>query len=339
MHSSSKKLLALYAAASLSCTALASPLQPSATYSSSPSLKTNAVNCNDVSTGLAPACWFALNMTTYLNYWVATSPYGNNISADGTPGSTNSSTATTTNTTSSTSDNPFADDDVTTGSSSSDYFRKRIVARAAAAPASGQCQGGKPFSTCFLQLQPGYVYGKSNCSRINTGGVNGTCPPPRAADYSNDPQGFYAAWNFYSINAYISTFHLALTTLAHSSPAILSTAATQAAPGISYFYSAGQTLPIDTPLLDLLIRSTGGHELPGAQNTPLLTLLGVNPSAVTYGEATPPTQLASLMQGRLEQVLGEIMADERVFVGVAGNGAFSTRESLSVEGLVKVLGG
>lgn len=60
---------------------------------------------------------------------------------------------------------------------------------------------------------------------------------------------------------------------------------------------------------------------------------------MTYGEATPPTQLASLMQGRLEQVLGEIMADERVFVGVAGNGAFSTRESLSVEGLVKVLGG
>lgn len=43
------------------------------------------------------------------------------------------------------------------------------------------------------------------------------------------------------------------------------------------------------------------------------------------------------MQGRLEQVLGEVMADERVFVRVAGNGAFSTRELLGVEGLVKVL--
>lgn len=45
------------------------------------------------------------------------------------------------------------------------------------------------------------------------------------------------------------------------------------------------------------------------------------------------------MQDRLVQVLREIMADERVFVGVAGNGAFSTRDLLSVEGLVKALGG
>ncbi len=29
------------------------------------------------------------------------------------------------------------------------------------------------------------------------------------------------------------------------------------------------------------------------------------------------------MQGRVEEVLGAVMADERVFVGVAGNGAFS----------------
>lgn len=60
---------------------------------------------------------------------------------------------------------------------------------------------------------------------------------------------------------------------------------------------------------------------------------------MTYGEATPPATLALLMQGRLEQVLREVMRDERVFVKVAGNGAFSTRGLLSVEGLVKVLGG
>lgn len=60
---------------------------------------------------------------------------------------------------------------------------------------------------------------------------------------------------------------------------------------------------------------------------------------MTYGEATRLTELVELMQGRLERVLGEVMGDERVFVGVAGNGAFSsTAGLLSVEGWVKVLG-
>ncbi|KAF6223792.1 hypothetical protein HO173_013123 [Letharia columbiana] len=338
MHPS-PQLLALAASALLSSTTSASPLQPSATatYTSSSPLGTKSVDCSNVSTGLAPACWFTLNMTTYLNNWVTTSPYGGELATGETPGSTNPSPATSSGSAQA-SGNPFADD-VTTGTNSSSYFRKRIVARTAAAPASGQCEGGKPFSTCFLLLQQGYGSGKFNCSKINTGGANGTCPAPRPAYYANNPQAFYAVWNFYAINAYISTFHRALRTLALSSPAVISTAATEAAPKISYFQSANQTLSIDVALLDLLVRSTGGHELPGGQNTPFLTLLEGDLSKVTYGEATPPATLALLMQGRLEQVLREVMRDERVFVKVAGNGAFSTRGLLSVEGLVKVLGG
>lgn len=194
MHSS-PKLLALAAAALLSSTTSASPLKPNPTSTSSSPLHTNPVNCTDPSTGLAPACWFTLNMTTWLNNWVSTSPYTSQVGTEQAAGSTNASTATTTTNGTQTSGNPFADE-VTVGNDPSNFFRKRTVG-AAIAPASGQCQGGKPFSTCFLQLQPGYRRGKDDCSRINTGGVNGTCPAPRAADYANNPQAYYAAWNFY----------------------------------------------------------------------------------------------------------------------------------------------
>lgn len=45
------------------------------------------------------------------------------------------------------------------------------------------------------------------------------------------------------------------------------------------------------------------------------------------------------MQDRLAQVLADVMADERVFVGVAGNGGFSNSTGLgSVEGWMRVLG-
>ena len=65
---------------------------------------------------------------------------------------------------------------------------------------------------------------------------------------------------------------------------------------------------------------------------------GDGAAAAAYGAGTPPGQLAARMQGVLEGVLGAVMGDERVFVGVAGNGAFSTGVG-SVEGLVVALGG
>ena len=197
----SPKLLAFAATTLLSSTTSASPLRPSAATPSSP-LSSKSVDCNNVETGLAPQCWFTLNMTTYFNNWVATTGYNSAAEVEESSGSTNSSTATTSTTTSNDTDtsNPFADV-VTTGSDPSDFFRKRTVARrqaAAAAPASGQCDGGKPFSTCYLQLQVDYAHTrKYDCNKINTAGANGTCPAPKVAEYSNNAKGYYAAWNFY----------------------------------------------------------------------------------------------------------------------------------------------
>ena len=193
MHSSPKSLaLAGAAAALLSSTVIASPLQPSVTSASSSHNQTRAVNCTDVSTGLAPSCWFTLNMTGYLNDWVASNEYHVAASID----SSSSSTTTNTSGTTPTSGNPFAaGDEITVGTDPNNWFRKRAVA----APASGQCSGGKPFSTCFLQLLPGYRNG-TDCSKINTGGaaVNGSCPAPKVADFPpQDPESYYAAWNFY----------------------------------------------------------------------------------------------------------------------------------------------
>lgn len=185
MHST-PSLLALAAAALLSSTTSAAPLQPSGNSTSSSSLPANSVNCSNISAGLAPACWFQLNMTAYFNDWVANSPYANETAY---AESSNSSG------TSDTSGNPF--EDVTTGTFNGSNFRARAVAAAAADPASGQCQGSKSFSTCYLSLQSGYKPGKTDCSKINYGGANGTCSPPRAVDFANRPQAFYAVWNFY----------------------------------------------------------------------------------------------------------------------------------------------
>ncbi len=44
---------------------------------------------------------------------------------------------------------------------------------------------------------------------------------------------------------------------------------------------------------------------------------------MTYGRGPSAEELAGGMQGRVKEVLGGVMGDERVFVGVAGNGAFS----------------
>ena len=45
------------------------------------------------------------------------------------------------------------------------------------------------------------------------------------------------------------------------------------------------------------------------------------------------------MQDRLAEVLAEVMADERVFVGVAGNGGFSNSTGLRTqEGWMAALG-
>ena len=194
MHST-PNLLALAAAALLSSTTSASPLQLSGRSFSSP-LPSNSVNCNNIAGGPAPACWFQLNMTAYFNDWVANSPYKNETA---TADSSNTSDVSTTG---DTSGNPF-DDEVTTGTFNGSNFRARAFtqpatgAAAAADPASGQCQGSKPFSTCFLSLQSGYKPGKTDCSKINYGGVNGTCPAPRTIDFANQPREFYAVWNFY----------------------------------------------------------------------------------------------------------------------------------------------
>lgn len=89
--------------------------------------------------------------------------------------------------------------------------------------------------------------------------------------------------------------------------------------------------------MDLLIKQTGGHQLPGARNTDLLTLLGNEASTTMYGYDTSIEQVASLMQTRLQEVLTEIMGDVETFVGFAENGAFSTRGMVNETGLVTVL--
>ena len=193
MHST-PNLLALAAAALLSSTTSASPLQLSgrATSSPLPSNSTDSINCNNIAAGPSPACWFQLNMTAYFNSWVANSPYKNESAY---PESTSTSDGTDT---SDTSGNPF--EDVTTGNFNGSNYRARAVTAAAAAaadPASGQCQGSKPFSTCFLSLMAGYKHGKTDCSKINYGGANGTCTAPRTIDFAGHPQYFYAVYNFY----------------------------------------------------------------------------------------------------------------------------------------------
>ena len=195
MHST-PNLLALAAAALLSSTTSASFL-PSSGRPRTPPLQFNSTNCNDIAAGPVPACWFQLNMTAYFNGWVANSPYKNE---------TATAESTGTGGTASTEDpsgNPF-DEDVTTGNFlNGSSFRARAFTQAAAAaaaagdPASGQCQGSKPFSTCFLSLQTGYKPGKTDCSKINYGGANGTCPVPRTRDFAGRPQSFYAVYNFY----------------------------------------------------------------------------------------------------------------------------------------------
>ena len=192
MHST-PNLLALAAAALLSSTTSASPLQLSGRGFSSP-LPSNPVNCNNIAAGPTPACWFQLNMTAYFNNWVANSPYKNETATAETASTESSGT-------SDTSGNPF--EDVTTGTFNGSNFRARAVtqppaaAAAAADPASGQCQGSKPFSTCFLSLQSGYKPGKTDCSKINYGGANGTCPTPRTIDFASRARDYYAVWNFY----------------------------------------------------------------------------------------------------------------------------------------------
>ena len=44
-----------------------------------------------------------------------------------------------------------------------------------------------------------------------------------------------------------------------------------------------------------------------------------------YGARATAEELKGKMQGRLEEVLGAVMGDARVFGVVAGNGAFSPR--------------
>ena len=191
MHST-PNLLALAAAALLSSTSSASPIQSSG--------RPNSTNCNDIAAGPVPACWFQLNMTAYFNGWVANSPYKNETAH---PDSTGTSDSASTEGTEDTTSNPF--EDVTTGNFlNGSNFRARAVtqpasaaAAAAADPASGQCQGSKPFSTCFLSLLSGYKPGKTDCSKINYGGANGTCTAPRTRDFAGSPQEFYAVYNFY----------------------------------------------------------------------------------------------------------------------------------------------
>lgn len=141
-----------------------------------------------------------------------------------------------------------------------------------------------------------------------------------------------------AINTYLSTFHAALTTLATSHPALLTTVATSDSPysDISYFAPpapSNRTLSIDTPLQNLLIRSTLSQETTWGQNTPFLTLLERWPSDVKYGqsESRDAGKLAALMKARVEVVLAGVMRDERVFRGVAGNGAFSSEEGGKVD--------
>ena len=57
---------------------------------------------------------------------------------------------------------------------------------------------------------------------------------------------------------------------------------------------------------------------------------------MVYGPRATAEELRGKMQGRLEEVLGAVMGDARVFGVVAGNGAFSTR---GVVDWVGVLGG
>ncbi|CAF9920533.1 MAG: hypothetical protein ALECFALPRED_001554 [Alectoria fallacina] len=186
----------------------------------------------------------------------------------------------------------------TTGTNNSSYFHKRIVGRpaaataaaTAAAPASGQCESGQPFSTCFLQLQQGYGSGKSNCSKIDTGGINETCSAPKPSGNSNEPQAFYATWSFYPPST-------SPTPTPTSSPPPPPKSPPPPPPqGFSYFQSASQTPSIDIALLDLLIASTGGHE---RKNTPFLDpARGKVPATLRYEEATLPAELAALMRGR-----------------------------------------
>lgn len=335
MHSSINLLALAAAAATLLSSATSASFIQAGT--------TNSVKCTDITTGLAPACWLTLHMTTYLNNWIATNPYN-----------TSSSTANATATT------PFTDTVRVGGLDPSNWFRKRT---AAADPASGQCEGGKPFSTCFLQLLPGYSTRSNACSVINTGGANVTCSAPSVADYpANDPHPYYAAWNFYckdslppslppslphhvsptdlartAINAYLSTLHRTLPTLSQTNNAsALTAAATFASPNVPY---TDKTLSIDVPLLALLIRSANGHELWGAQSIPFLQLLENWPSAVTYEVATATAdELVDSLQARLAQVLEGVMRDERVFRFVAGSGAFSSTAEGSAVDWVAALG-
>jgi len=91
--------------------------------------------------------------------------------------------------------------------------------------------------------------------------------------------------------------------------------------------------------MNLLLNQTGGHELPGNRNTDLLTLLQAKKSATTYDVNTNVQKLASLMQTRLTEVLGEVMNDLGTFVKFAENGAFSTRLQLNGTTLVATLEG
>ena len=144
-----------------------------------------------------------------------------------------------------------------------------------------------------------------------------------------------------AINAYLSTLYSALNNVEQSSPAAITAAATSApgTPPVPYFSSASdpKALPVDTPLLTLLFKETGGEELPGAPNTPLAKYIEANKSTQTYTQKTSGSQLTLLMQDRLVDVLGKVMSDIPTFVAFAENGAFSTNDFTSLGGVVAQL--
>ena len=71
--------------------------------------------------------------------------------------------------------------------------------------AAARCREHELWSTCFLRLGLG-VTGR-DCSMIDTGGENSTCPMPELGGPPRSPQMFYGVWNLYGTSPFTEMIH------------------------------------------------------------------------------------------------------------------------------------
>ena len=300
MHHAAQLLA--FSAVALMGSSSASPLQA----------RQSPVKCDDVTTGLAPTCWAALDMTEWLANWAKTTP-GVVVSApapQAAPASPSSF-----------------------GSGGDDNFRR----------AAAGCELNEAWSTCFSRLALGHT--GQDCTKLSTQ----SCTAPQADQPPKTPQIFYGVYSIYgesfrawslskfyhgmvhsntlkAINEYLTSLYSALQMLLTVKPDAIRTAATTSPDGTPKPFPAAKPYSVDSVLVQILSKQTKNQSVPAATNAPLIGYLDRYPSATTYDQNTPVDELVRGMQQSLVDALGVVMGDIGVFAGFAEEGAFSTGE-------------